>query len=273
MPYSATASVYELNGDVATPQEPARSGWDPRLVNGSSTSALLAAVLERDLAREGHAPARFIVDMLRPIPFADARVESVVTRMGGRLALGDVSMFVGDKLVARASGMYLAQNEGDEFATPNATPTSADQLRNGVLLPDFGSAREQPPFQHFCDIRWATEFEATAPVVWFRPPPALIGGLPPSDTVRAVAVADLLAGLTVTHQIRSGFPHAAAINADQHIVFAGAPVGEWFALRMERVAASQGAGFASADVLDSRGLRGRVTHTRVGNRPQARSPR
>lgn len=269
MPYSPSATVYELDGDVATPQAPARSGWDPRLVNGSSTSALLAAVLERDLARDGHAPARFTVDMLRPIPFAEARVESVVTRMGGRLALGDVSMFVAEKLVARASGMYLAQSESDEFATPLQVPTAANELADGVLLPDFGGASDQPPFQHFCDIRWATPFDSASPVVWFRPPPALVGGLPASDMVRAVAVADLLAGLTVTHQIRTGLPYAAAINADQHIVFAGAPVGEWIALRMERIAASRGAGFASADLLDSRGLRGRVTHTRVGNRPHA----
>ncbi len=269
MPYSANASVYEFDGETAAPLEPARSGWDPRLVNGSATSALLASVLERDLAREGHAPARFTIDMLRPIPFAPARVESVVTRMGGRLALGDVSMFVNEKLVARASGMYLAQNEAEEFSTPTDPASSPEDLDNGVLLPDFGGVREQPPFQHFCDIRWATEFDSLAPVVWFRPPTTLVRGLPPSDTARAVAVADLLAGLTVTHQVRTGLPYTAAINADQHVVFAGPPRGEWFALRMERVAASMGSGFASADILDAGGLRGRVTHTRVGNRPHA----
>lgn len=254
------------------PRPPAHSGWDPALVNGSASAGLLAALLERELVSgtvdpgaPALAPTRITVDLLRPVPFRRLDAATRTVRAGRRLRLVEADLLDGDRLVARASGVFLAATHAPSFATPRDALVHPDELASARLLPDFDRPLERPPFQHYCDVRWATPYDSAEPAVWVRPPETLAEGLPPSPLSRALAVADLLAGLIATHQTYVRGRYESAINADLHVVLAGPPVGDWFGLRLDRLESHEGVGFACAELFDLGGYRGRVTHTRVGN--------
>ncbi len=262
------APAYRLEGERFVPLPPARSGWDPRLVNGSASAGLLASLLERELRRPGLSPARITIDLMRPIPFAplEGRVRRV--REGRRLGLADAELFHGDELVARASGLFLASSEIPDQAASVEPPPQPSGFPSGRLLPGLSDPGEHPSYQFYCDVRWATAPGAAEPTVWIRPPDVVVEGMPTSDLVRAVATADLLAGLAVAHCRAQDAPVPQAINADVQVAIAAEPRGDFFALRLNRMVSSAGVGFASADLFDEAGYVGRVSQSRVTNRPR-----
>jgi hypothetical protein len=263
------APAFQRHQDAFSPLPPSHSGWDPTLTNGSAAAGLLATLLEGALRQPGFQVARITVDLLKPVPFAPLKGSARVLRAGGRLRQGEAELTCDGKLVARASGLFLAPSDGPACVHgATALPPPGDVESTGM----FRVAKEptrHPSYQHYCDMRWVTARVAPRPALWVTPPTVFIEDEPCTDLVRCVAAADLVAGLAELTR-RSQTPESpVAINSDLNLTFAGEPRGAAFGLRLTQLAADAGVGFAHAELFDEGGFRGTVTQTRVGNRPSS----
>lgn len=248
------------------PLDPARSGWDATLVNGSAAGGLLTVLLEQVLRRDGFQVARLTIDLLKPVPFATLRGSAQVLREGGRLRQGEAQLAVDGATVARASGLYLAPTDAPPVAHGVAPLLPAGDGPPTAMMDDAKDGGRLPSYEFYCDMRWVSARDAAEPTVWVTPPASFLEGEPCSDLVRCVAAADLLAGPAELTR-RARMPQSpVAINADLNLVFAGDPQGTSFGFRMTQLAAAGGVGFAHAQLFDAQGFRGLVTQSRVGNR-------
>ena len=100
---SVPEHVFEVDGDVAVPTELARGPWSPDAQHGGAPSALLAGMLEDFDPGTATFPARYTLELMRPVPLTPLRIERRTIRPGKKVQLLQGSLFVDDVEVVRAT--------------------------------------------------------------------------------------------------------------------------------------------------------------------------
>ena len=113
------AYVFEVDGDVAVPTELARGPWSPHAQHGGAPAALLAGQLERFDLGTATFPARFTLELMRPVPLTLLRIERQTIRPGKKVQLVQGSLFAGEVEVVRATLLRLREKPV-EFTTVSA---------------------------------------------------------------------------------------------------------------------------------------------------------
>ena len=115
---SEPGHVFEVDGDRAIPTDLARGPWSPDAQHGGAPAALLAAQLERHDLGAATFPARFTVELMRPVPLAPLRIARRTIRPGKKVQLVEGSLFAGDVEVVRATLLRLRERPVEFAAEP-----------------------------------------------------------------------------------------------------------------------------------------------------------
>jgi hypothetical protein len=243
------SAFFELDGDLATPNELTRGPWDPGSQHGGAPAALLAREVERTGA-EGMWTARMTVEFLRPVPIEPLRVSSRVPRPGRRVELVQAELEAGGEPVVRATALRIRVGGepvpavDDESKRP-AGPEEARNVHSDMPLP-------RPWFgEDAMDVRFAKgTYAAPGPAIaWFRMRVPVVEGEEPTPLQRAAAAADFGNGAgSALDWSRYVF-----VNPDLTFYLQRPPRGEWVCLDAHTTVDPAGVGLARSTMYDLEG--------------------
>ncbi|MFJ1792318.1 thioesterase family protein [Kitasatospora griseola] len=251
-------AFYRELGPGRFASSPATAGpWSAEFQHGGPPSALLGRALERHEPREGLRIARVTVELPRPVPVAELRVEVRTVRSGRRAELLEGEISSGGQTVMLARAWRLA-------ASPPDTPS----LHPGPKPPPLPGAQPAPTMAdahldgYIAAMEWRFEpgkgFDAMGPgTVWARQRVPLLAGHQDTPLIRALALADSNWAVAFELDHRGRF----VINTDVTLLLHRDPVGEWLCLRSATAASPDGSGLAQGRLADAVGDCGRVLQT------------
>lgn len=125
----------EDNG-VYLPTKYAASPWSDKMLNGPCVSGLIARELEIGHSAEGFVPARFTLDLFRPVRNEPITFACTRVRDGNRIRVADADLMQGGEVSARATLVFLRRS---------APPPGTVWTRNGDDPAPPAAALESPP--------------------------------------------------------------------------------------------------------------------------------
>ncbi|MDQ1446220.1 MAG: hypothetical protein QOI20_2684, partial [Acidimicrobiaceae bacterium] len=184
--------------DVFMPGPRARGPWDANALHGGPVAALLTRLVEQLPADGPMQVARVTVELLRPAPVALLRATSSVLRPGRKLQLLGASLWAGETEVARAVAVRIrsldlsiptlpADAAGEP--APALPAVQAKQRRTG----DWDAFHNEGVEMRFVKGYFQDSGPAT---VWMRLCQPVVAGEAPTQTQRAMAVADFGNGVS-----------------------------------------------------------------------------
>jgi hypothetical protein len=250
--------VFEVDGDIARPTELARGPWSPHAQHGGAPSALLAGQLERFELGSATFPARFTLELMRPVPLKPLRIERRTIRPGKKVQLVQGSLFADDVEVVRATLLRLRELpvEFETEPVPGTDrilpPPKAPQKLGGDWTLDTGF--------------WNTVEVSRADGSWDRPGPAsmwlrltvpIVAGEETTPFQRVAAASDFGNGVAAAFD-RGRY---SCINPDLTITLHRLPAGEWVGLDSSTFPERTGFGVAESVLHDEQGRIGRAVQT------------
>jgi hypothetical protein len=249
-------ALYEVTGaDTVRATELTRGPWDPGAQHGGAPAALLGRAIERTDPGADMRVARVTMELLRPLPIGDLRVETELVRPGRRVQLVAARLYAGDTLAVQALALRIRRAAGVSPAVVSADPPpaplpGADQraaLRfgEGPSFPDDG-----------CELRFAHgDYRDPGPAVtWIRLAVPVVAGETPSGLQRVLAASDFGNGVSAVLD----WSTQVFINPDLTVHLERDPVGEWICLDAETTIGADGTGQAASTLYDEQGRIGRA---------------
>jgi Acyl-CoA thioesterase C-terminal domain/Acyl-CoA thioesterase N-terminal domain len=252
------AFVFEVDGDIARPTDLARGPWSPHAQHGGAPSALLAGELERFDPGPATFPARFTLELMRPVPLAPLRIERRTIRPGKKVQLVQGSLFADDLEVVRATLLRLREEPVGFDAVPAA---GADRA-----LPAPGPAERMGGDWTTGTGFWNAVEVSRAHGEWGRPGPAgmwlrlavpIVAGEEPSPFQRVAAAGDFGNGVAAAFD-RGRY---SCINPDLTITLHRLPAGRRIGLDSSTFPERTGFGVAESVLHDEQGRIGRAVQT------------
>lgn len=249
-------------GDRFVPTEWTRGPWDPAYQHGGPPSALLGRALEHAVAAEPHAPARFWIELRRPVPIRPLRVVTSAVRTGRATSTATATLLDGETELVRASALFIRRVDLrlDEARLPNVARYDAQPPPDDV--PSFRMPFFVHPvgYQTSIDLRIAKGTWREGPVVaWFRARAAVVDGETPTPLQRVLIAADSVHGVAPPLDIdRFTF-----VNPDLAVHLSRLPRTEWVGLDAWTSAEPSGLGIARSTLLDEDGPIGATLQTLV----------
>jgi hypothetical protein len=251
-----SSALFEETGeDTVRATVLTRGPWDPGAEHGGAPAALLGRAIERTDPGAEMRVARVTMELLRPVPIGDLRVETELVRPGRRVQLVAARLYAGDTLavqalalrIRREAGVSPAVVAGDPVPAPLPGPEKRVALRFG----------EGPSFpDDACELRFATgHYRDPGPAItWIRLAAPVVEGETPSGLQRALAASDFGNGVSAVLD----WSTQVFINPDLTVHLERDPVGEWICLDAETTIAPDGTGQAASTLYDERGRIGRA---------------
>lgn len=260
------------DGDVFTPSPSAQGPWGAT-IGGQLVSGLLGWAVERDAGDPDFLPARLTVDLLRPTFMEPVRVQTTVQREGKRIKVADVALLQRDKVVSRASAVFLRRTEepdSEVWSPPLAMPPLPEEpadLPPGppMFMWAYGANPETgaPGLDAF---EWQ---QAEHPkFAWIRQVRPLVAGQELTPFTKAVMCGEVTSPLT--HWGTGGLRH---INADYTLTLSRLPDGEYIGLAALSQHSAAGIATGTATVFDVHGPIGTAVAIALAQPPDAFSPR
>jgi hypothetical protein len=252
--------VFEVDGDVAVPTELARGPWSPHAQHGGAPAALLAGQLEAFELGSATFPARFTLELMRPVPLTPLRLERRTIRPGKKVQLVQGSLFADDVEVVRATLLRLRE-QPVEFSEQPVAGEYVPMPPPGPGEPLLGRGA----FTMGAGF-WNTVEVSRIGDGWTRPGPAdmwlrlvvpIVAGEDNSPLQRVAAAGDFGNG------VAAAFDHErySCINPDLTITLHRLPVGEWVGLDSATYPEPNGYGVAESVLQDEVGRIGRGIQT------------
>lgn len=231
------------------------SPWSPSQLSGTSVCGLLAREAELHSPGADFLPARFSVDLFRPVVAEPIRMHGEVVRDGTRVRVVDVSIVQRDQVRARATLMYVALAErspGRVWQPPRHSP-----------VPEPGS--EWIPFQFKSgEQAWTGDFTTgqndARKCLWHDVPISLVEGEPNSPFQLAAYAAD-----TTGMVCNWGTDGIGYINCDVTVALSRLPEGPEVGLQAQDQVAADGIAIGVATLYDRTGPLGTAVVTGVSN--------
>src|ERR1700730_966411 len=199
------AAFFVRDGDDFVPTWIAQGPWGST-VSGHVVGGILAWAIERDAADHELQPARLTVDLLRPTTLEPLRVHTVVSRQGRRIRLVDAHLTQQDRVVARASALFLRRSEqppDEVWSSPIAMPPLPAEPED---LPDRAHADKahmffwsygRDPVAGSPGIGMTEWQQADGPkFAWLRETNPVVDGDPLTPFTRAAMAGDATSSLT-----------------------------------------------------------------------------
>lgn len=253
-------AMFLPDGDGFVGTALARGPWDPGAAHGGPVAALIARAVEHHDPDPALVTVRYSIELLRPVPLAGIRIETMTVRPGARVRLIGVSVFdrVGTGAeVARATVLRVlaAAADAPESTPPTSPPAVGphDAVSAPSLVPD------RIGITNGVELRSAkgSALEPGPATYWFRVHVPLVDGEPISPLTRALIAADFGNGIASVTSIES---HV-FINPDLTVFLDRLPQGEWVANDAATWLRPGGAARADAVLHDETGPIGRATQS------------
>ncbi|GAA1025017.1 MULTISPECIES: acyl-CoA thioesterase domain-containing protein [Amycolatopsis] len=242
-------------GELLHPLPEARASWsDGAQLRGMATSGALARAAERAAGTGAFRPARWTVDLLRPAAFAPSAVRTEVVRRGRRLCLVEATLWQGETLVGKGSGLFLAAG------SPAVGSVWAPAGHPAPPPPDVAPATEEPRVFHSEGVGWTGSPEphqnASRKTIWVFPQD-IVRGERPTPFQHAATAADLVN--LVTNWGDAGLEF---INADLTLTLGRVPASDLqLGLAADHRVEHDGVAVTTATVFDREGPLGTVSGT------------
>src|ERR1700756_5606599 len=117
-------AFFTVDGDSYLPDVMTRGPWGAAM-GGQIVGGLLGWGIERSGIDPEFQPARFTVDLLRPVLIAPVQIETSVQREGQRIRVVDGALMQNGTTVARASALFLRRGDhpdGQVWSSPVEMP-------------------------------------------------------------------------------------------------------------------------------------------------------
>ena len=234
--------------------------WSPQHQHAGPPSALICRAVERAAGPHGLGHiARLTVNLLRPLPIGDCRIEIAADYLGRGAGHFSGKLIAANKEIALFTA--LAQREID-LPVPEGTP--GHPLPQAPKRPDeSGPVKmafdgEDFGYGALIEIRSAAGEAFRGPsAVWFRLNHPLVKGEAPSPYQRVAVAADSGNGVSASLDFRQYM----FVNCDLTINWLRRPVGEWICLEARSLFGGNGGGLAESVLYDESGLIGRATQS------------
>ncbi len=233
-----------------------RGPWDPGAQHGGAPAALVARAGEATRPGEQKRVARMTLELLRPVPIGELRVETEIVRPGRRVQLVAARLWAGDTLVVQALALRMrrAEDVAPTVAASQVAPAPLPGPEAAIQLAGDRRLRSFP--DDACELRFARgHYREPGPaVVWIRLGAPVVAGEAPSALQRAVAAADFGNGASAVLD----WDRYVFINPDLNVHLEREPAGEWICLEAETTIAADGTGQATSTLYDEQGRIGRA---------------
>ncbi len=259
-----------------------RGPWDAASQHAGPPAALLARALEQH-AGIGAGPGdrsigRITLEILRPVPIAELRVDVTTLRGGRRVELLEATLSEAGgerrelirarawRLAASAPAIPdgLASADGPGSAPARAGRPSGEQgpppAPGGLEASEvFFPTGEDVGYHSAMEYRFVRGgfLETGAAVCWMRMRHPLVVGEDPTPLQRVMVAADSGNGISSTLDFRRYL----FINVDLTVHLHRLPAGEWVCLDALTIPEPNGQGMADTLLLDERGPLGRACQT------------
>jgi hypothetical protein len=273
-----SGSLFVQRDGTIEPTEQSRGPWSPDSLHGGPVAAILAHELEAMPTAGPMFPARFTLELLRPVALEAMRVVTSVVRPGRKVQVLEARLHrdpgatpSADTLVARAT---LQQIRDAPIELPAGTPVIADPSA-GIAPPesltpvasmfDGGTAFHATAVEHRSPD---DTFGVPGPAIdWIRVVVDLLPGCPLSPFERVVAAADFGNGISSMLP----FPEYLFVNPDLSVFLNRLPVDDWVGLDAVTRLGHRGTAVAESVVFDRDGWLGRAVQTLIVDRPPGKS--
>jgi hypothetical protein len=226
------------------PAPEARSPWSADMLHGRLLAGLAARAVEREATPSGFRLTRLTVDLFRAAPMEPLRLATTVARDGGRVRAVDVTIESGEIEVARGRALLLREGTSPE-ATPWRPPRWEVPPPSDVAPGPSGGGWDIRP------INPGGFWSDARKQVWMRDTWELVGGEPPSPSVRAALAADLPNPMANASARGLEF-----INADLTLSLGRLPESEWIGLEVAGQAGGDGLAVGLCTMHDAEGAIG-----------------
>ncbi len=250
-------ALYERDGDLFVPSELTRGPWSPDAQHGGAPGALLATLAHEFEGGDGMSLVRLTIELLRPVPLTPLRVTAALERPGYKVQLIALSMYAGDREVARARALRIRNQpvELPDGLTGDAPPRGPEHGTHN--LPPWHRANEEIGFHNRAVEHSFVEggFDRPGPCIdWIRLRVPVIAGRDIAPAARALAAADFGNGVSWELDRADGYSF---INPDITVYMLRPPAGEWVCLEARSRFDASGIGLAESLLWDERGVLGR----------------
>jgi hypothetical protein len=250
-------ALFDRDGARYVPTEASRGPWSPDALHGGPVAALLAGVAEAEPSDEPLQPARFTVELLRPVPLAPLTVHTEITRPGRKVQLVEAALAHDDRAVAKATLLRirtapLPVPEGMPEVMP--PPPTAGQPRPSWSDDDVVAFHNTGVEHSFVLGQLRTPGPATD---WIRLAVPVVTGEAVTPFQRVAAAADFGNGISgIFDPARVTF-----VNPDLTVYLHRLPAGEWVCLEATTHAGPDGIALAESALYDEQGRIGRAAQT------------
>lgn len=254
---AVTPAFFDPTGDgrseVLTPRPWAASRWgEGKNLRGMAVSGALARAAEiaaRSPDGDTARPARWRLDIFRPVAMAPCTTSTEIVRSGRRLRLVDAVLVQAGQVMARASATFLAPAAAARGVawTPAEPPPTPPP-------PGLRSATEEPRLYASEGIGWTTTPDphqhARRKMSWHLPIDVVAGE--PASPFQAVAMAADVVSVVVNW----GDTGLEFVNADVDVLLARLPSEREVGLATLHRVEHDGVSAGSATVFDRSGILG-----------------
>ena len=250
--------MFERDGDRLVPTLASQGPWDPTTLHGGPVAGLLARETEQAQLNAPMEVGRLTIDLLRPVPLKPLQTRHEIVRQGRQIAVVDSTMWWDERLVARASALYVLSDHkvrsstrkriaGEGPPIPGKDSDPRDEFKSAVLegfkIPGFVQAIELR--------RIVGEIHGGAPTIaWARLKLPLVAGEPISPLQRLACIGDFTSGLgNYVNMERYTSP-----NADLSYHLVRYPRGEWLGMDAATVVGDHGVAQSRTRMFDEEGF-------------------
>ena len=248
--------LIEVDGEMVIPTGLCGGPWDVGAQHGSAVAATLARAVESVETLVPMRPARFTVDLLSRVPLTPMRQSVEVVKMGKQIAVIDARLFSDDRIVARASALFIRDGVTLDFPADAKAPAEVPLPPREPMPAMPGPAFSFPGFWNAMDyMRTRGEMAGGAPAsAWMRLRCRVAAGEKPSAFQRLAVASDMGSGIAGFLP----FDRFRTINADITLHVLRLPAGDWIGLDGDTRVETDGIGQSTAQLFDERGLVGRT---------------
>jgi acyl-CoA thioesterase len=262
-PAAERAAFFTADGDTFVPGPIAKGPWG-QTVSGQVVGALLARTLETAVTDPDLQPARFTVDLLRPILMEPVQVQTTVEREGRRITLVDAAIRQHGRVVSRASGLFLRRSEepdGQVWSPPLAMPPIPPEPAElpadlPMLLWSYGPDLDDP-LPGVGAGQW-TQSHAQK-FAWVRDIRPVVAGEAVTPFTRVAMASEVTSPMT--HWGTAGLRY---INADYTLTLSRLPVGHYIGLAANAQFSAAGVASGTATIFDIQGPIGTAVAVALG---------
>ncbi len=208
-------------------------------------------------------PVRLSVDLFRAVPMKPLAPRVEVVRRGRRLVVIDVALLAEQRVVARASVLFLRTSQLEAYDPESSVPKGPDGLATVPMISETLRTRMPPGFHFEVEVRWVESSDR--PVAWIRMPMSVVAGENTSAFERAAALSDFANALGSRGRWKGQPVQVGFINTDCSLYLSRLPRGEWLGFHADRISDRDGVGTVEVALYDRDGRCGRVVQARLAN--------